>query len=156
LRGFMGLKRDFLAGSLLILIGSATVLQGVTYHLGTLMQMGPGFMPVALGVILVLIGIVIAVTAIADGEFAVPFVQRSPDWRGWSCIVAGPFLFILLGAYGGLAPATFACVFVSALGDRGTTLKKAALLAAGTTVCGIVLFVYLLEVQFPIFRWGEL
>lgn len=156
MRGFIGFRRDFLAGSLLILIGAATVLQGMSYQLGTLMQMGPGFMPVALGVILALIGMLIAISAIAEGEFAAPFIQRKADWRGWSCVIAGPFLFILLGIYGGLAPATFACVFVSALGDRSTSVKKAAMLAAGTTVAGVLLFVYVLEVQFPIFRWGAL
>jgi hypothetical protein len=156
LRGSLLLKRDFLGGLLLVVIGSTVVLQGLTYHLGTLMQMGPGFMPVALGSILVLIGLMIGTGAISQGDLAVPFMQREPDWRGWGCILAAPFLFILLGIYGGLAPATFGCVFVSALGDRTTTLKRAFLLALGTSICGVLLFVYLLEVQFPIFRWGTL
>ena len=36
--------------------------------------------------------------------------------------------FILLGKYGGLVPATFALVFISAMGDRQHTPRSAALL----------------------------
>jgi hypothetical protein len=63
-------------------------------------------------------------------------------------------LFIILGKYGGMVPATFACVFVSALGDRETTLKAALILAAGITVSGVILFAYLLKIPMPIFQWG--
>jgi energy-converting hydrogenase Eha subunit E len=45
-------KRDFYAGALMILLGSVAVFVGPTYQLGTLMNMGPGFMPTALGVVL--------------------------------------------------------------------------------------------------------
>ena len=55
--------------------------------------------------------------------------------------------------YGGLAPATFACVFVSAMGDRSATWKSAFLLALGITVFGVALFVYVLKVPFPIFKF---
>ena len=54
----------------------------------------------------------------------------------------------------GLLPATFACVFVAALGDRDTTLKGAAILSASVTVFGILLFSYLLKVSMPILKWG--
>jgi hypothetical protein len=43
---------------------------------------------------------------------------------------------------------------VSALGDRTATLKESAMLAAGITVAGAVLFSYVLKVPFPLFRWG--
>ena len=49
----------------------------------------------------------------------------NPQWYAWACIIAGPVLFIICGEYGGLIPATFACVFVSALGDREIILKHA-------------------------------
>jgi hypothetical protein len=45
-------------------------------------------------------------------------------------------------------------VFVAALGDRETTLKGAAILSAGVTIFGILLFSYLLKVSMPILKWG--
>jgi hypothetical protein len=120
-------------------------------------QMGPGFFPVALGIVLVLIGITIAGTSLTGGgddeESTLP---AHADWRGWLCIIAGPLLFIVFGKYGGLAPATFACVFVSAMGDRTATWKSAFALALGITVFGVVLFSYILRVPFPIFKFFNL
>ena len=52
-------KRDFYAGGLVILLGLVMALKGPTYRLGTLMHMGPGFLPTALGVILIFLGILI-------------------------------------------------------------------------------------------------
>jgi hypothetical protein len=68
--------------------------------------------------------------------------------------LAGPIAFIILGEYFGLVPATYACVFIPALGDRTATLKGSAILAAGVTVFGVALFVYVLKIPFPMFRWG--
>ncbi len=64
-------------------------------------------------------------------------------------------LFIVFGELLGMAPATFVCVFVSALGDRTATLKSSAVLALGVTFFGVLLFHYVLQLPFPIFRWGH-
>jgi len=50
-------KRDFYAGGLMLLIGLGIALKGATYRAGTLMHMGPGFLPTALGILLVLLGL---------------------------------------------------------------------------------------------------
>ncbi len=60
-----------------------------------------------------------------------------------------------MGEFFGMVPATFSCVFVSALGDRTSTLKGSALLAAGVTFFGTLLFSYVLQLPFPMFRWGH-
>jgi hypothetical protein len=150
-------KRDFYAGGLMILLGLGAALEGQRYNIGTMRQMGPGFMPVALGVVLVLIGIMIAGTSLAgaadDGESTLP---AEPDWRGWLCIIAGPLLFIVFGKYSGLAPATFACVFVSAMGDRSATWKSAFTLALSITIFGVGVFAYVLKVPFPILKFFSL
>jgi hypothetical protein len=115
--------------------------------------MGPGFFPVALGVLLSLIGVAIMIgarNAVDQGG-----KERLPaEWRGWICISLSIVAFVVLGRYGGLLPATFAVVFISALGDRQNTFKSAALLAlAMCAVCAVV-FWWALQVQFPLFQWG--
>jgi hypothetical protein len=77
---------------------------------------------------------------------------QAPDWRGAAAIIAAVALFIALADRAGLAPATFACVFVGALGTRTTKLIEAVILAAGVTVFGVLLFHFGLQVQFPILR----
>ncbi len=66
----------------------------------------------------------------------------------------GPALFIAVGHFTGMLPATFACVFVSALGDRKSTLKSSAILAAGVSIFGVLLFHYLLKLPMPMLSWG--
>jgi hypothetical protein len=146
-------RRDFYAGGLMILLGIGTFMQAQSYKLGTLTHMGPGFFPSILGAVLVFIGVLIAGSAAAAHDEDGPILPPHPEWRGWGCIIAGPLLFILFGHYGGLVPATFACVFVSALGDRTATLRGSAILAAGISAFGALLFSFLLKVPFPLFRW---
>jgi uncharacterized membrane protein len=150
-------KRDFYAGGLMILFGLVMVLKGPAYRVGSLMHMGPGFLPTVLGVILVFLGLVIAAGALAEPDGADErILPENPQWLGWLCILAGPFCFIVFGSYGGLAPATFACVFVSALGDRSATWKSALVLALAVTVFGVGLFSYVLQVPIPVLEWRGL
>ena len=148
-------KRDFYAGGLMVLLGAAVTLNALTYTTGTLMHMGPGMFPFILGIVLTFIGMLIFGSALAtplgDDEHILP---RNKEWRGWGCILAGPILFIVFGELLGMVAATFACIFVSALGDRTATLRSSFLLAAGVTFFGVLLFSYVLQIPFPMFRWG--
>jgi hypothetical protein len=148
-------KKDFYAGLAMTLLGAGVILNSITYNLGTLMHMGPGMFPLILGVLLTFIGILIFISGVAtpleDGERILP---ETMEWRGWACILAGPLMFILFGEYFGMVAATFMCVFVSAMGERTATLKSSAMLAAGITIGGAILFSYVLKVPFPLFRWG--
>ena len=149
------MKRDYYAGGLLILFGLGAALKGPDYGSGNLMHMGPGFMPTALGVMLILLGIAIAgsavVTPAGENEHVLP---EHREWFAWGCILAGPLAFIIFGTFFGMFPGTFACVFVSALGDRGQTLKSALVLSTLVSVFGTGLFAYLLQVPMPIFTLG--
>lgn len=150
-------KRDFYSGLLMMLIGAVGAYKGPSYGLGTLMRMGPGFMPTALGILLILLGIVIASSAIEvpEGEDE-DILPDQPQWRGWGCILASPVCFIVFGTVGGLIPATLSCVFVAALGDREATLKSAAVLSLIITAFGVVVFSYLLQVPMPLLTWRSL
>jgi hypothetical protein len=77
-----------------------------------------------------------------------------PDKRGSVCIQLGIQAIQLLGHYGGLLPATFAIVFISALGDRTNTIKQAVLLSIAMSAIAVVVFWWALQLQLPLFRWG--
>jgi hypothetical protein len=150
-------KRDFYAGGLMVLLGLGIALKGATYRAGTLMHMGPGFLPTALGVILVLLGIAIAIAAFAPSDDGHGGDQRilpeNPQWLAWFCILMSPVAFIFFGRYFGMAPGTFACVFIAALGDQNKTWLGTFILATVVTVFGVSLFSYFLQVPMPIFTW---
>jgi putative tricarboxylic transport membrane protein len=146
-------NRDYYGGALMAVIGVAAIIGGRDYPIGTLSRMGPGYFPVALGVILTLVGFAIAATArltkSAAEEAALP-----PEWRGWFCIGLSIVAFVVLGKYGGLIPATFAVVFISALADRQNTLRAAVTLALATVAVCILVFWWALQMNFSLFGWG--
>lgn len=150
-------KRDFYAGGLMILFGLVMAVQGPSYRLGTLMHMGPGFLPTALGVILICLGIAIAApaAALAEGEDE-DLLPEHREWWAWGCILCSPLAFMLFGSLFGMIPGTFACVFVAAMGDREATLKSAVVLSAVITAFGVGLFSYILQIPMPILAWRGL
>jgi putative Ca2+/H+ antiporter (TMEM165/GDT1 family) len=160
LRELMG-KRDFYAGGLMVLLGLGIALKGSTYRAGTLMHMGPGFLPTALGILLVMLGIAIAASGFSSagaehGEEQ-SLLPEHPQWWAWFCILASPVAFIFFGRYFGMIPGTFACVFIAALGDKTATWKGTIILATVVTIFGVALFSYFLQVPMPILTWrGEL
>jgi Tripartite tricarboxylate transporter TctB family len=144
--------KDLAGGLLMLVLGLATIFQSLQYELGTLRHMGPGYFPLVLGVILAACGLLITIgSRNAVAQIAGP--RLPPEWRGWLCICTGIVAFIVIGEYGGLLPATFAIVFISALGDRQNSLLTAVLLALFMTLICFVVFWWLLQVQLPLFRW---
>ncbi|UHC19549.1 tripartite tricarboxylate transporter TctB family protein [Methylobacterium currus] len=143
------LVKRYAAGGLMVLFGLAVVLEARTFGLGSLTRVGPGLFPMIVGSALGLVGVLIAVTPEAGHEAE---EGGRPDWRGWACIVLGILLFVLLGEHLGLGPATFACVFVSALGDRQGSPRAALLLALAMTVVAGLVFTLGLKFQMPFWR----
>jgi len=153
------LNKDHFGSLLLIALGAGVLAMGLGYRMGNLNHMGAGFIPVVLGALMVLVGIAIGVTAAPrGGEMTNPLPGHgthggAPEWRGWLCILGGVVAFVVLGDHGGLVPASFASVFVSALGDRTSTIKSSAALAAVLTTFCVIVFHYGLSLQLPLFQW---
>lgn len=157
-------SKDHYGGGLMFLLGVGAIYRGLGYQVGTLTRMGPGYFPVAVGTVLAAMGVIILLGGLraqaqhrrelATGAALPQAKGQAPEWRGWSAIVLGTVAFIVLGHYGGLVPATFAVVFISALGDRQNTVKRALLLALAMVVVCVIIFSWALQLQFPMFRWG--
>lgn len=153
-------RKNYYGGALMVLTGVSAAYAGSTYNIGTLARMGPGFFPCALGVLLAITGLLIALSGRSGDVGAGPELPVAghshglPDLRGFVCIVAGVVAFELFGEYLGLLPATFAIVFISALGDRDNTVGKSALLALAMVGVAVTVFHWGLQLQLPLFRWG--
>jgi hypothetical protein len=148
-----GADKERLGGGLIILLGTGAAVEGSSYPLGTLSQMGPGFFPLALGILLALCGLAILLQA---GNAVSPDAQEmlAPEWRGWICILLGLVSFILLARHGGLLVATFVLVFIAALGDRQSTLRDAFAVAIAIAAVCVVVFWWALKVQLPLLGWS--
>jgi hypothetical protein len=144
---------DYCGGGAIVLLGAGAALEARSYGIGTLSQMGAGFFPFMVGVLLAIMGLVI-VAGVTKTPRTEDTPQQPPEWRGWICILLGIIAFIVLGTYGGLLPASFAIVFISALGDRTNTVKSALMLAGLTLVIAVAVFWWALQLQLPLFTWG--
>jgi hypothetical protein len=146
--------REYYGGALMVLFGLSAIWQGSRYGIGSMRHMKAGYFPVSLGAILALIGVVIAGGAAMRPREHVQEETLQPEWRGWICIALSILAFLALGKYGGLLPATFAIVFISALGDRENSILTAFILAVAICVICVALFWWALKLQFPLFSWG--
>jgi hypothetical protein len=161
--GFHHNKKDYYGGALMVFIGLLAVYAGLDYKTGTPARMGPGFFPVAVGALLAVTGLLIALSARteANAKSAEPTPAAGhghgagmPDLRGGICIILATLAFLLFGVYGGLVPATFAIVFISALGDRSNTITQAVLLSLAMCIVAVIIFWWALQLQLPLFQWG--
>ncbi len=144
-------KKDVYSGLAMILLGLFAADIGKTYKLGTVSNMGPGFVPTWLGIMLAAVGLLIALAALRSDEGDAHSEWNLPDMRGSVCIIGGLLTFIVFARYLGLVPASLALVFISAMGDKEQTLRSAVLLALGVTAFGVVVFSYMLRLPFPLF-----
>lgn len=137
----------FAGGGILFGLGSLSM------PLGTTFQMGPGYFPLVLSIILVGLGVIRIIARNAgepDGEtIALPQVP----WRGAMLVSLGPIVFALTVGGLGFAPATFLLGLISGLSSRRMSIRLALITAAALTVVCILIFNYGLGLSYNL--WGS-
>lgn len=144
------IRRDLWAGLLLVLLGGAVLFESKSYGFGTLGQMGPGFFPATLGVLLLLIGTLIAATSKNTEVLAKPSVKA---WRGAGLVLLSVLAFVGIAAHMGLLPATFISVVIAGFADQRNPVRDVFLMAAVLTVFCFVVFSWGLHLQLPALCW---
>jgi len=141
-------QKDFWAGVLFVALGAFFAGFGLQYRIGTAAQMGPGYFPTALGVIVILLGMVTSV----GGLSAKAAVEKGdkPHWPTLLLILGSIVLFGLLFRPLGLIVSLFLLVATSSYASHefswGATLLNATVLIA---IC-LVIFVWGLNLQFQL------
>jgi hypothetical protein len=134
--------KDLLAGLIFMGFGLAFGYASLNYSIGTALRMGPGYFPLLLSGLMVLLGIVITVQSFFVGADETP-LGRVP-WLGLVLII-GALVFFGLTVRGlGLAPALFVTTFLSAYASERTGILEALALAAGLVAVSMVIFVWAL------------
>ena len=138
--------RDKIAGGILVLIGLYVIATSLEYRLGTLARMGPGMLPVGLGVLLVLFGTLIALFVRPEAGETAPALK----WRPIVLVLAAVLAFALLAEPAGLIPATAALVFLSGFADPDHTFKSLSLLFVVLTAFVWLVFVQAIGIPFKL------
>jgi hypothetical protein len=144
--------QDIVGGMLLIAIGAFAAYQSSTVlKLGTVMRMGSGMFPAALGVLLVVVGCLICIPALlrpTPNTTAPAF-----DLRSVVAISVGVLAFGLMIRPFGLVPSVFVLVIVAGLADGKLSPLRSALLAAVLALVSALIFRIGLSVPFAIIAW---
>ena len=138
----------FAIAAMLAAIGVAGLVIALDYDFGTLRQMGPGFFPVVLSILLTLLAVSEMIGALMKPEV------QSIDWRPMAAILAAVLGFGICMRYFGMIPAFFVVIGASALSERSYGLLPALLLAALTCAFAWLLFSRLLGMPLPLLRLG--
>jgi hypothetical protein len=144
--------KDLLSGLIFIGLGLAFGYATLGYDIGTALRMGPGYFPLVLSGLMVLLGVVITVQSFATGPDETP-LGRVP-WLGLVLII-GALIFFGVTVRGlGLVPALFVTTFTSAFASQRTSLAGAFVLAVCLTLICFLFFVWALGMALPVLgRW---
>jgi hypothetical protein len=131
-----------------MLFGAAAIFFAADYTIGSAAKMGPGYFPFALGVLLAALGVALLLRSViwTKGSQAAAVLQLKP----LVLVLSSVILFGLILRPLGLLVATTLLVVVSSLASHEFRWTEALLNAAVLIVVVIVVFVYLLEFQVPV------
>ncbi|HEX5140886.1 MAG TPA: tripartite tricarboxylate transporter TctB family protein [Dehalococcoidia bacterium] len=142
-------NRDFLAGLLFVAVGAGGAVVALSYPFGTIQQMGPGFFPRTLGVILVGFGIVTMIRGLRSRE---P-VRGAWGWFPLAVLTAAMVAFGWLMGHVGLVPSVAVLVVASAFAGREFRWGEAALLAVAMVVLAVAIFSWGLGLPYELFAF---
>lgn len=146
-------QKDVLAGFAFVVAGACFAYVASNYERGTAVEMGPGYFPFGLGLLLAGLGVVVlikAFTAIRSAEDRVNPI----DVRAVVCVVGSVILFGMALEPLGLVVSIFILVIVASFGSHERNMLRAVAAAAVLNVLCVLTFVVALRVQMPV--WPEM
>ena len=142
-------RSDVLLALAIVVFGIAVAAGGIELSVGSIRRMGPGFLPLCLGILMAALGTVVLFEPQPARE------DGPPGWRSLCLVSLALAAFAGLVETLGLFPATAALVILTAFADR-EPLRPLTLLAtvAGLCAVGYLLFVLALRLPFQPFNPG--
>ncbi len=141
-------RKDLLAGGTFVAFGLAFAVTASTYEIGTALRMGPGFFPLVLGSLLVVLGILIAVKGFvaADSDEIGPI-----PWKALALLLAALLFFGYTVRGLGVVPALLVTIFLSAMAGHRARLIPAVVIAGCLTALSVLIFIIALQLRLAYF-----
>lgn len=136
--------RDLCAGVMFLAFGAFFALAARDYSIGTAARMGPGFFPLAVGVLIAGFGLVLTARALAARARRLPSERASLFPVPLSVLVAGLCAFALLVVDAGLAVAIVVLAIVGARAGSEFRWREAVALSVALAAFSIAAFVHVL------------
>lgn len=138
--------KDFWSGALFIAIGVATIVIGSRYTLGTAARMGPGYFPRILGILMILLGAILALRATRTVGAPVPRFK----WRPTLIVLGSVVLFGAIVRYVGVALSTVILIVTASAASHEFRPREALIAGVLLAALAVGVFVIGLQLQLPI------
>ena len=140
---------DLIGGLFLTALGLFFVIYAQRYNIGTLNRMGPAYFPIALGAVLAVLGLLIAVPAWSRAG-----VGPDVNWKTLFIVIGSVVLFGATLQIVGLILATMITVIVASLADNDITWRGRAILAVCVAPFIYLIFIFGLGMTVPMWPWS--
>jgi uncharacterized membrane protein YidH (DUF202 family) len=147
--GRMRDNADFWAGVMFVAFGAAAIFLSRDYPMGSAMRMGPGYFPHYLGILMVLMGLVIAVKGLLRPT------ERIGSWafRPLVMLGLGVIVFGLAIETVGFVLALAALILLSTLAGREFRPLEVIVLILVLIGGAIAIFIYGIGLPYQLFWW---
>lgn len=140
-------RKDLLTGLILLGISGLSLYLVQDYRMGRASEMGPGYFPLLIAALLLLVGIALVVRGLLSKGTRLERVT----WRPLLIIAGAALLFSFTLAPLGLVPATVILVLTSALASRRFSVVGHGLLAIGLAFFCYAIFLRMLALPLSAF-----
>lgn len=141
-------RHGVFAGGIFIAIAGLFAIQGLRYDFGTLLQMGPGFFPVVLALVLAALGVSVVVSGLRSSPEP---IDGPVPWRSIVLICLSLAIFAWGARLLGLVPVVLVCTFLAAMASRRNSVASAAAMSLVLAVLCWLVFKVGLAVTLPTF-----
>ena len=144
-------RKDFWSAVVYVGLGVGTIIVSRRYDFGSPSNMGPGFFPIILSSILVLIGSIIGIRVFVAGDAGPEVRLGIINWKALALITAATVAFGVLLPYAGVLIALPVLMMIGAAASRHFRLELRALLGMLLlSTATVLIFVIGLGVPMPI------
>ena len=138
--------KDFWSGLLFVALGVGAIAVGSNYPLGTAARMGPGYFPRILGILLIVLGAIIAFRGVRVQGDAIPAWR----WRPTIVVLASVVIYGLLISRLGVAISTVLLIVAAAAASHEFRFKESLIAGILLSALAVGVFIIGLGVQLPI------
>lgn len=141
-------SRDFWGGVLFVAFGALFAYFATSYEVGSGARMGPGYFPVILGVLLAVLGVIVAWGSTVSTNSVTEL--DSVGWRELFMVLGAVAIFALLLPLLGMVISVALLILISAMADYQFSWKETLISIVVLVIMSYFVFVKGLELQFPV------
>ena len=142
-------RQNFAAGAFFAVFGIGCATLARSYSMGTTEDIGPGYFPFLVAVLLTLLGTVVCLSSLAP-KAEETRIDRL-DWRSTLWIAGSAALFAFLLAHLGAVFSTMILVLISSMASHEHSLKGS--IASSVVLALLVYFIFVVGLGLPFPAW---